>query len=71
MLLAPLILTIRGEAAVLVENKNLGSFDLRRGMRIAQAVFVWAVVPEFKVVDRDKDLSKTVRGIGGFGSTGL
>jgi dUTP pyrophosphatase len=61
----------RGEAGVLVWNRALTTFDLRHGMRIAQIIFQWAIIPGFKTVDVYKHLRDTVRGIGGFGSTGL
>ena len=61
----------RGEAGVLVFNRNDHPFDLRHNMRIAQIVFQWAVIPEMEVVDRHEDLGATSRGTGGFGSTGI
>jgi dUTP pyrophosphatase len=61
----------RGEAGVLVYNRNKTHFDLRRGMRIAQIIFQRAGFPKFDVVEQYKDLSQTIRGSGGFGSTGL
>ena len=57
----------RGEVHALVVN--LGSEDLiiKRGDRIAQAVVAPVVVAHFDFVDT---LDDTVRGSGGFGSTG-
>ena len=61
----------RGEAAVLVYNRNTKPYPLRKNMRIAQIVFMWAVVPLIEVVDSLEDLDDTARGAGGFGSTGI
>lgn len=63
----------RGEAGVLVHNRpeNKKPFFLRYGMRIAQIVFQYAVIPEFTSVKISGDLPETLRGTGGFGSTGL
>ena len=61
----------RGEAGVLVYNRNRRCFDLKRNMRIAQTIFQWAIIPEITIVSRYDKLSNTGRGAGGFGSTGL
>ncbi|MEK7464683.1 MAG: dUTP diphosphatase [Patescibacteria group bacterium] len=61
----------RGEAGVLVYNRNKTPFDLRRGMRIAQILFQYAYFPEFEAIANHADLVATERGAGGFGSTGL
>lgn len=61
----------RGEAGVLVYNRNPKEFVLERGMRIAQIVFQLAVIPDFEQVENFSDLLDTSRGSGGFGSTGL
>lgn len=61
----------RGEAGVLVLNRNTTTFDLYHGMRIAQIIFQWAIIPEFVRVEKSDDLIETSRGAGGFGSTGL
>ncbi len=61
----------RGEAGVLVYNRNETPFALRCGMRIAQIIFQRALMPEIETVDRAEDLPITSRGPGGFGSTGL
>ena len=61
----------RGEAGVVVSNRNKKHFDLRLGMRIAQIIFQWAVIPQFVSVGRPEELHITNRGAGGFGSTGL
>lgn len=61
----------RGEAGVLVLNTNKHPFPLKKDMKIAQALFQRAVIPELVEVESYEDLSKTVRGTGGFGSTGI
>lgn len=61
----------RGEAGVLVYNRSKTTFDLRHNMRIAQIIFQRALIPEITAVENFTDLSKTGRGSGGFGSTGL
>ncbi len=61
----------RGEAGVLVYNRNKTTFDLEHNMRIAQIIFQMALIPRFKVVKKVTNLGQTHRGVGGFGSTGL
>lgn len=61
----------RGEAGVVVHNRNNGPFDLELGLRIAQVIFQEAIIPEFLQVATFEDLGQTQRGAGGFGSTGL
>ncbi len=61
----------RGEAGVLVYNRNRHCFDLKRNMRIAQIIFQWALIPEITIIPSYDKLSNTGRGAGGFGSTGL
>ncbi len=61
----------RGEAGVLVYNRNRHCFDLKRNMRIAQIIFQWALIPEIIGVPCYDKLSNTGRSAGGFGSTGL
>ena len=61
----------RGEAGVLIYNRGVSHFDLRRGMRIAQIIFQHAVIPEFSVAAQYEDLLVTDRNVGGFGSTGM
>lgn len=61
----------RGEAGVLVLNTNKHPFPLKKDMKIAQALFQRAVIPELVEVESYEDLSKTIRGTGGFGSTGI
>lgn len=61
----------RGEAGVLIYNRNHHSFDLSRNMRIAQIIFQKAIIPEFEKVHNTSDFTDTPRGSGGFGSTGI
>lgn len=58
----------RGEVGVLLCNKGDKSFTIKKGMRIAQLVFAEVQLP---VLEEVAELPKTLRGIGGFGSTGL
>ncbi len=57
----------RGEIQVLLVNLSGEPFTLRRGERIAQLVVAPVVRAELEEVDT---LPTTVRGDGGFGSTG-
>ena len=58
----------RGEVKVALINHSDKDFQIEKGMRIAQMVF--AKTAEIDLYETD-DLSVTVRGEGGFGSTGL
>lgn len=60
----------RGEAGVLVYNRTPRPFDLEYGMRIAQIIFQWAIIPNIQTA-ASAELGLTGRGSGGFGSTGL
>lgn len=57
----------RGEVKVLLINHGENAFTITRGERIAQMIIAPIVQASFEVVD---ELSETVRGAGGFGSTG-
>ncbi len=57
----------RGEIAVILINHSRESFSVTRGMRIAQLVIVPVAYAQMQKVQK---LSETVRGSGGFGSTG-
>ena len=57
----------RGEVKVLLVNHGNESFTITRGMRIAQMVVASVTRAEFSMV---VSLDETVRGQGGFGSTG-
>ena len=58
----------RGEVGVILINHSENNFEIIRGMRIAQIVFI--ELPKIEIVE-SQSLSKTVRGKGGFRSTGL
>lgn len=58
----------RGEVKVLLINHGQESFSIQRGERIAQIVIAPITQPAFTLV---QTLSETVRGAGGFGSTGV
>ena len=58
----------RGEVSVILINLGPEAFPIRRGDRIAQMIV--APVTQARLVEA-KALSKTARGMGGFGSTGL
>lgn len=57
----------RGEIKVLLANFGSEPFEISRGIRIAQLVVAPVVHVSFAIVG---ELSGTVRGAGGFGSTG-
>ena len=57
----------RGEVKVILANLGAEAFEVRRGERIAQLVPATVQKVAFREV---VDLSETVRGAGGFGSTG-
>jgi len=58
----------RGEVKVLLINHGAKAFTINRGERVAQMVIAPITQPEF---ERVMELSETVRGAGGFGSTGV
>lgn len=57
----------RGEIMVALHNHSNIEQSISKGERIAQMVIAPYITAEFDVVD---ELSETVRGAGGFGSTG-
>lgn len=58
----------RGEVGVILINHGTEPFEIRPGMRIAQMV----IAPVLRVaVEEVAELSETMRGVGGFGSTGV
>ena len=61
----------RGEIGVALLNMGEFPVTIDRGDRIAQLVFLPAIYPEFHVVESSDMLPATIRGTGGFGSTGL
>jgi deoxyuridine 5'-triphosphate nucleotidohydrolase len=58
----------RGEAGILLRNRGKKSFTIKSGMRVAQLIFSKVEIPVFEEAD---ELPESVRGVGGFGSTGL
>lgn len=58
----------RGEIMVALYNHSKVPFKIEKGDRIAQIVFMPYFKAEFNEVE---NLDETVRGVGGFGSTGL
>ena len=58
----------RGEIQIILANLSREDFIIERGMRIAQVVIQPVTQARLKIVTK---LSKTVRGSGGFGSTGV
>jgi dUTP pyrophosphatase len=58
----------RGEVKVILANLSAEPFEIRRGDRIAQ--LVPAVVQQARFAEVE-ELDETVRGAGGFGSTGV
>ncbi|WP_297850576.1 dUTP diphosphatase [uncultured Corynebacterium sp.] len=59
----------RGELKVCLLNTDKDTaFEVTRGMRIAQLVVQRVELPDFMEVD---ELDETVRGAGGYGSTGV
>lgn len=57
----------RGEILVPLRMDGPGLYKIKAGERIAQMVLTPVLTPELEVVE---ELSETVRGEGGFGSTG-
>jgi len=62
----------RGEAGALMVNQsaNEEEFVIFHEMRIIQALFQIAIIPRLNEVPIHSDLGSTIRGSGGFGSTG-
>ena len=57
----------RGELKIILINLGVDAFEIRRGDRVAQLVLAPVVRASWLAVD---ELDETVRGEGGFGSTG-
>lgn len=57
----------RGELKVILWNAGSEEIQITRGMRIAQLVFARFETP---AIEESDDVGETVRGSGGFGSTG-
>lgn len=60
----------RGEAGVIVLNESDVDFEIKWDMRIAQIIFGYAPLPDLIPVEKHSDLPPSIRGEGGFGSTG-
>lgn len=60
----------RGVINVILFNHGVNEFRYEQGDRIAQIVFS-PYIKSFVEVSTDEDLSETLRGTGGFGSTGV
>ena len=60
----------RGIVEMLIVNHSEAAFTVRVGVKVAEIVFVKRIDPDFQKVEK-KDLSKTKREKGGFGSTGI
>ncbi len=58
----------RGEAGILLRNRGNKPFVVKPEMRVAQLIFSQVDIPVFEETD---ELPESVRGAGGFGSTGL
>ena len=58
----------RGEVVVVLHNHGTQTRTIQNGDRVAQILFMPYVQANFEVVD---ELSNTVRGVGGFGHTGI
>lgn len=58
----------RGEVGVLLINHGQDPFSVEKNMRIAQLVFYKSEIPNLEETEK---LPETIRGVGGFGSTGL
>lgn len=57
----------RGQVKVLLFNHSEVDFEIKEGDRIAQLVLERIYMPEILIVD---ELEESIRGAGGFGSTG-
>jgi len=61
----------RGELKVLLINLGNEDFHINRGDRIAQMVIAKVEMVSFTLINADKELPDSQRGVGGYGSTGL
>ena len=63
----------RGEIKVIIHNLTSNSITINKGERIAQVICARSLRPKIYIMDSDEwnsPLNKTLRGEGGFGSTG-
>ena len=58
----------RGELSVLLVNFGDAAFTIKNGERIAQVVLARVARADFQITD---ELDATIRGAGGYGSTGM
>ena len=58
----------RGEVKVIMTNLSNERFEVKKGARVAQMIIQKYEVPEVEIVE---ELSDSVRGEGGFGSSGI
>lgn len=58
----------RGEYLIGLVNLGQEPFEIKKGQKVAQLLIQKVEHPEIEVVD---ELDETIRGTGGFGSTGL
>ena len=58
----------RGEICIILINHGKKDFEVKPGMRIAQMVF--AKILDIELIAKD-ELDRSLRGTGGFGSTGI
>jgi dUTP pyrophosphatase len=61
----------RSKIGIILINSSKQSFEVSNGMRIAQAVLCPVVQTKFVVCSSEDELGITIRGQGGFGSTGV
>ncbi|MCS7205654.1 MAG: dUTP diphosphatase [Leptospiraceae bacterium] len=61
----------RGELKIIMINLGKQTFRIRNHERIAQIIVEKEIPFKWEVVSRKSDLSPSIRGEGGFGSTGL
>jgi len=60
----------RGEIKIILINLGESDFQIENGDRIAQGVIAPVLTPEWATLTRVNKLDSTLRGSGGFGSTG-
>ena len=60
-----------GEVGIILMNSSKTEFVVSNGMRIAQAILCPIVQASFVICSSVEELGETVRGQGGFGSTGV
>jgi len=64
-------LDYRNSWGVIIMNTGEETFVISQGDRIAQAVLIKTEKIEWHVCENVNELEDTVRGLGGFGSTGV